>query len=254
LEDAPDLSAIAFARVSNHAGVILGAEPFTARRHSAALALFGPPLTDAELEETAETPEDRDDLRVVSGADPALFVLPNEARLPVGRAIGLVVPPPKMPVIRPLGSSEPLSFSPDVDEWLRAAEVTLRFFVVGVLRVAHGDHWHRALPPGMAQAWEGNRAKQLAAGRPEFELFHYADLGDWLQVINRNWKALFVHVFRKKAYLETVFDHLIPLRNEDGHHRPMATADQLIVVTFTRMLLDRMQSYYVAEGLGPLGD
>lgn len=254
LEDAPDLSAIAFARVSHHAGSILDAEPFSQRRHRSALALFGPPLTDAEVAGTSETPGDRDDARVDSGADAALFVFPDEARLPIGRAVGLVVPAPPMPVIRPVGSSEPLSFSPDVDEWLRAGEVTLRFFVVGVLRVANGGNWQRAISPGMLQSWEGSRAKQLAAGRPEFELFHYADLGDWLQVINRNWNGLFAHVFRKKAYLETVFDHLIPLRNEDGHHRPMATTDQLIVVTFTRMLLDRMESYNVAEGLGPLGD
>lgn len=251
----PDLSAMAFGQVSFRASLLLEAAPFTQEGMSAAEALFGRPLERSVWDETDESPEARDDYRADGGAEPALLAIPDTARLSVGAAVGLIIPAPTIPRIRTLQRESSVNFSPISDEWLRAAEVTLRFFVITALKRHYGSAWlDQGLPPGMEAQWAQKREKQTNAGRPAFEVFHYSDLGDWLQIISRNWKVAFAPVFGKKEYLTTFFDHIIPLRNDDGHHRPSNEMDQLTAVTFAMQLVERMDRHAKAEGWPPLGD
>jgi hypothetical protein len=251
----PDLSAMAFGQVSYRASLLLEAAPFTHEGMVAAETLFGRPLEVSIWEETEEAPEARDEYRADVGAEPALLAIPDEARLSVGTAVGLIIPVPRIPRVLTLHRENGVNFSPISDEWLRAAEVTLRFFVVTALKRLHGPEWlNQGLPPGMAARWSENQDKQTNAGRPMFEVFHYSDLGDWLQIISRNWKTAFEPVFGKKEYLTTFFDHIIPLRNENGHHRPSNEMDQLAAITFAMQLVERIDRHVKAEGWPPLGD
>lgn len=239
----PFVSAIAFGRVSLRASDLLSRTPFTDAWDEAGRALFGSPLDESAIARTSKEPPQRDEARARAGAEISLLVIPERARLSVGKAVGLVLPPPEAPEILPLSGEDDYSFSPEAEQWLRVAELKLRLFVVGALRRKWGDAWENALPPGMLAQWVEKRAKQVRSGRPEYEIMHYADLGDWRVIINRNWKDLFSNTFKEKSYLEFVFGQLCPLRNEDGHHRPMGQTDQLVAICFSRMLLEKIEAY-----------
>jgi hypothetical protein len=65
---------------------------------------------------------------------------------------------------------------------------------------------------------------------------------------------IFSEVFRKKEYILTSFDHLMPLRNEDGHHRPIGPTDELVAITYARQLVERIDAYVASSGWPDLGD
>lgn len=251
--DWPDLSALAFGRVSMEAAALLEASAFSDARETAARALFGAPL-DAEVWDTTDADLDaRDDARVEVGAEPALLVIPSPARLTVGASVGLIIPAPETLRIRPLEGGE-VVFSSLAGDWMRAAEIKLRFFVVAALREHFGEDWMAQLPPDLVPQWTSSRDRQVKAGRPEYALFHYANLGDWHKIINRHWPNIFSPVFFKRTYLETTFEQLLPLRNEDGHHRPTASLDEMVAITYCRQITERIDAWVVASGWPPLGD
>lgn len=252
LADWPELSAAAFGRVSLGAEIMLDAKPFSDSEAIATQAFFGEPLEADVWDRTDVDLPARDQARVDAGAEPGLLVLPAGARLEVGATVGLVVPPPVALTIRPL-SGAATGFSPLASDWLRAVEIKLRFFVVAVLERQFGAAWSDQLPPDLAEQWKAVRDKQIKAGRPEYALFHYAHFGDWMKVIFRHW-TLFAPVFGKKAYIETTFDHLVPLRNDEGHHRPTDDLDELTAVSFSRRIDTAIDAYVIANGWVPLGD
>jgi hypothetical protein len=251
--DWPDLSALAFGRVSAEAATLLQASAFSDGREKAARSLFGAPLEAGIWIATNADPDARDEARVEGGADPALLVIPNSARLTVGASVGLIIPAPETLRIRPLEGGE-VVFSSLAGDWMRAAEIKLRFFVVAALRQAFGEQWMAQLPPDLEPQWTQSRDRQVKAGRPEYALFHYANLGDWSKIINRHWSAIFAPVFLKKSHLETTFEQLLPLRNEDGHHRPSGSLDEMVAITYCRQIIERVDAWVLASGWPPLGD
>lgn len=249
----PSLSAAAFGQVSFDAAAFLEAQPFTEAGAAAVQSLIGRPLPARVWDETDDDLGARDQARVDAGAEPGLLIIPNSSRLTVGASVGLIVPAPQIPRIAAL-DGQPTAFSRLADEWLRAAEVKLRFLVVECLRRRFGNAWLSQLPPDLEPEWLSTRAKSLGAGRPEMALFHYAHLSDWEKVISRHWRELFEPVFGRKLFLQAAFDHLRPLRNESGHHRPISDLDEISVVANCRQIVRRIDDYILAQGWPPLGD
>jgi len=231
-----DASAFAFARLTRLGETVGTAAPFDEATSE---------LVDAELGNVIEivaeeSREDRESRYDRAGRNEALIAFPEPQYPAIMLAAGFNLPIPAAPVAVPIeNGAGPALFDPSHHAALSSLEVHLREFVVVHLTAMGGTQWLKQRIPGeILKRWRERQQQNRDAGRPVYEIIHYADFTDLCQIIvmKPNWDGGFKAIFRSKEDLTVSLGRLAPIRNDIAHNRPLSQTDILVLATETMRL------------------
>jgi hypothetical protein len=123
-------------------------------------------------------------------------------------------------------------------DWIYILETRLRAFIVNRLQAVH-PRWEQRLPSGMYEQWQERKAKEMAEGRPEQPIIHYADFADYNDIIlgNANWRDCFKQTFKRQEAVREAFNRLRPIRIVVAHMRILTSEEHMLLNLEVRRLL-----------------
>lgn len=123
-------------------------------------------------------------------------------------------------------------------DWLYILETRLRAFIVNRLQAVH-PRWEQRLPKGMHDRWQAKKATEMAGGRPEQPIIHYADFSDYNDIIlgNANWRDCFKETFKREEAVREAFNRLRPIRIVVAHMRILTSEEHMLLNLEVRRLL-----------------
>lgn len=123
-------------------------------------------------------------------------------------------------------------------DWLYILETRLRAFIVSRLQAVH-PNWEQRLPKGMHDRWQAKKATEMAEGRPEQPIIHYADFSDYNDIIlgNANWRDCFKETFKREEAVREAFNRLRPIRIVVAHMRILTSEEHMLLNLEVRRLL-----------------
>lgn len=146
--------------------------------------------------------------------------------------------------LAPPPSDEVPEFNVEAYQWLYVLETQLRDFIVRRLKAAHA-RWEQRLPQGMHDKWQEKKARELAEGKPEQPIIHYADFTDYNDIIlgGANWRECFKDVFKREESVREGFNRLRPIRLIVAHNR-ILTSEELLLLNVEARLFLRAIGYF----------
>jgi len=179
------------------------------------------------------TPEERDQAALGAGMRPELIAFAPTTFHIVMKSVGLVLAVPPLPVPQPIEGTNPgATYDAAHHEILTQVETRLRNLVEKELSRL-GTHWLRdRVGSELRDRWQGRQDEARAKKRPVYSLIHYADLDDLRVIICRrdNWRDAFKSVFHHLDQFTVSMQHLLPLRNDDAHTRPIGRAQTVTLL------------------------
>lgn len=182
--------------------------------------------------EQIDDPVHRTGYQLERGLDPALTILPTTV-------LSLVFAPfddadagaPRL---------DPDQLENAVRMALKRIEHGIRRFLVERLTAAYGEDWIERLPGPMRNGWRRARQKEIDAGRQPSEPIAYADIEDYVKIIEHQdrWSELFEPVFRDVGQIRSSLRRIAVIRNPGAHFRPV-TLEDLIVLSAEGVHLSR---------------
>ena len=128
---------------------------------------------------------------------------------------------------------------------IRNFERAMRDFISRTMEAKHGPKWLKQRVPGnLHTKWEASRAVELKAGRPDRPLIEFADIGDYLIIIDQghNWREFFEPLLRDRESVKESLRRLILPRNAVMHSREATLTDEATIVYETARILDAIGS------------
>jgi hypothetical protein len=229
LVDAPEASAEAFARLGRLADVVCYSEPYSDESAEALLTDLGVPTEAAEEVESVEAREERFDK---AGRERNLIAFPPANFIKITTAAGAPANfPGPPPLVAVGGLIEPVGYSPEVAFLLTSLEAHLRQHVSVRLQAEAGHAWlKQRVPEELRRKWRTMAEEAEVLGKPVFEVIHYANFMDLVDIMARrdNW-PFFSPAFRDPNNLRVSMSRLYSVRNDLAHARPISQTDVLIV-------------------------
>jgi hypothetical protein len=231
-----DKSAYAFGSLAHLNDVVVFDRPFASNTRKLVESKLGAVVEI--IEDDIDELENRYD---EAGREAALVAFPDPQYPIILRAAGfelsISAPPTPQPIANATG---PAHYDDEHHAMLRNLELHLRHFISTQLLQHAGQNWVKERVPGdLVLRWEERQSQAHAAGRPIYELIHYADFADLSVLIGRkdNWSEVFKAVFQDRDGVQVALRRLSPLRNGDAHNRPFCSTEVLYLAAEAARLL-----------------
>ena len=236
-------SVIGFARIARLHDIAAGAAPFASQKSSIYEEDLGLPVPfDANAE-----PIERENAMMDAGLKPEVIAFPTSAYSNVLTCAGFKL------LIEPIDSvtSDNGDTSGVVDTQhaflLGQVELRLRKTVETELMKIDGERWYRTrVPRPTRDRWEERKEKDQKQRGDSYPMISYADFTDLSEIICRkdNWKDAFQQFFDSKPDVQVSLQRLSIVRRAIAHYRPLVRADQLILFSEARRILNALGAKY----------
>lgn len=237
--DLPESSLTAMTRLEALDYAVRHQDPASAELNERLMARLGDYEDDRPpAAEQIDDPIHRTGYQLERGLDPALTILPTTV-------LSLVFAPFDD------ADAGPLRLDPDelenaVRMALKRIEHGIRRFLVERLTAAYGEDWIERLPGPMRNGWRRARQKEIDAGRQPSEPIAYADIEDYVKIIEHQdrWSELFEPVFRDVGQIRSSLRRIAVIRNPGANFRPV-TLEDLIVLSAEGVHLSRWFGFHL---------
>lgn len=144
----------------------------------------------------------------------------------------------------------------DAGKELNTLENALRDLVYRTANSADEDALLVAaeVPDERIQEFRARREREprhRPGGEVEQRLLYYSDFKDLIELIQRNWKSIFVKVFTDKSTFDVFAGRLLSLRNPDAHSRALLPFEEHLVIGMSGQLRQQIALFLSAGGGGP---